>query len=474
LAAAVVAGPVAVGLGAAGPVGAVTSSGVTTSVTSAAAPMANMSSSQTPVTASCPAGSKLVGGGIDLAPGQAGAAYTNGLKINGSQPGEGSATAGTTDPAGWTALGGFGGQSDADDEVTSSALCASGVSADIEVVSASMAGTTANPAAGLGPVTVSCPAGTTLLSGGAAAVPVADGSLKPIASYPSDASGNPVGDGAVDPNGWTAVSRNSSAGGPSDGFTPTTTAFALCAQTALATVVSEASTVLTTAAGSTVQLATASCPSSDALLSGGVDIDDGNSPAGPSQFGVHLIEDDASTAGGALVISGAATSWTAAAHTGGIAATVGVHAFALCTPAGATSTATPPVTAATPQSGSATPAGPVGTGAAGKTRTSIAAGPTTAPAAGSTKPAPTATTAPAGAQSGSSGGPAVTIPAPTVADPAQQRAALGVSSKPGTGGGRTGLWVAAAIVAGLALAAVLERKRLVAAASNLGRRRPPS
>jgi hypothetical protein len=354
---------------------------LTTTVVTSVVQMTNMPSSQSPASATCPSGSTLVGGGISLGPGQAGAVFTNGLKINGSGPGDATDVAdgagnGATNPTTWTALGGFGGQSDADDTVTSTAVCATGGPSSTAVVVATVSGTTANPALGFGPVTATCPTGMSLLGGGAMAVPVADGSLKPIATYPSDGGGNPVANGTTDPRSWSAFSRNSSAGGPTDGFTPSTTVFALCAQGTISTQVVEASTALTTATSSVAQSATAACPAGTALLSGGVAIDDGTSAAGPSQFGVHLIGDDATDASGNLVTSGGAGDWTATAHTGGIAATVGVHAFAVC--------------ASTSSGGSTTTVATTSSTSSGVTSTTVAA--STTSTTGSASPSTTSTT----------------------------------------------------------------------------------
>jgi hypothetical protein len=441
--------------------------GLTTTVVSKAVVMTNTSSSQTPVTASCAAGSTLVGGGIFLGPGQPGALYTNGLKINGSQPAD--AGNGAANPVSWTAVGGFGGQSDANDTATSSVVCATGGPAATVVVSASIAGTNANPGAGLGPVIATCPSATSLLGGGVRTVPPNDGSLKPIASYPSDGAGTPAVAGVSNPRSWTAISRNSSAGGPSDGYTPTTTVFALCARSVVKTVVAEASAVLSTATSGAVLTATATCPSGTVLFSGGVNMDDGNEPAGPSHFGIHLIADDATTADGKVVSGGATASWTAVAHTGGIPATVGVHAFAVCAvPSGTSSVDT------TTGSGAGTPTsvGVDGRGASsavvgqGATGSRSAGGTTSATsvAPGATTPQPsTAVTASPGT-SGSVGGSSPTVGRDDGASlkvPQQQAIARSTGAR-SSSSSNPALWIVAMIVAGSAVAAVLGRKRITA------------
>jgi hypothetical protein len=456
-----VAAGLTVTVGAAGPASATSS--VATTVVTSIVQMTNTPSSQTPAWATCPSGSILVGGGIDLGPASPGATYTNGLKINGIGPGDPTDVAkgtwnGVSTPPTWTALGGFGGQSDANDDVTASAICATGGPSSTTAVVASVVGTTTNPAAGFGPVTATCPAGTSLLSGGGNAVPVADGSLKPIASYPSDSAGHPVAAGTMNPDSWSVFSRNSSAGGPTDGFAPTTTAYALCARQALTTTVVETSTALTTATSSVTQSATAACPANTALISGGVDIDDGTPAGGPSQFGVHLIQDDATDARGDLVTGGGAPAWTATAHTGGIAATVGVHAFALCTPT--TSSSTPPKTdpptsvvhGVGPPSGSKP-----GAGKANATTTTHGGTTTTAKPSG----APTSV----GATSTS------LIAAPTVPPTVDLHQTAAARSGRHGGGSSPVLWVLLVLVAALVVGGILARKQVVALAYRVRPRR---
>ena len=431
-----------------------------TTVASATAQMTAMSLTQTPVTAQCPPGTTLVGGGISLQPAVGGAPYTNGLKINGTGPGSGTEADGASNPTGWTAFGGFGGQSDPNDTVTASAVCATGNFGSTFIVAGAAVGSASNAAAGLGPVTATCPASTTLLGGGASAAPAADGSLKPIASYPSDAAGRPVAAGTSTPGSWSAASRNSSAGGPSDTFPPTTTVFALCGRAAIRTVVAEASTVLSTATSGAVQRATTTCPAGDLLLSGGIAIDDGAVPPGPSQFGVHLIVDDATTAAGGVVTNGPATSWTATAHTGGIPATVGVHAFALCTasspPAGSLGGSTPgstPGSSGSAAAGTASiPTAPAGTGgpsAAASNGPLVPSAPATLPAV-----APSGDTSVPASSGGALGS---TATGPRSGTPDQAAAAF--TSRPAGPGSPTLTWVLV-ILSGVVVAIVVARRRV--------------
>lgn len=155
----------------------------------ATAPMTNAANSAIKVTATCPAGSTLVGGGAFLrkippdttAPG-------NGLKLNGSISADASGnplTDNASTPSSWTAVAGFGGQSDTNDQATAFANCATGgPTTTVVKVSAPVGPSTqGNPPK---TTTATCPSGTRLISGGAVGVPPTEGSFKPIASYPSD------------------------------------------------------------------------------------------------------------------------------------------------------------------------------------------------------------------------------------------------------------------------------------------------
>src|SRR5437870_5681188 len=71
-------------------------------------------------------------------------------------------------------------------------------------------------------VTASCPAGTRLVGGGSQTAPFSSPSLRPVGSYPSDASGSTAT--ATDPDSWTAHGES---GGQAN-VSNTTTAFAVC------------------------------------------------------------------------------------------------------------------------------------------------------------------------------------------------------------------------------------------------------
>ncbi|HWD08578.1 MAG TPA: DUF11 domain-containing protein, partial [Actinomycetota bacterium] len=317
--------------------GTATAATLSTQVTTATVPMADAAGTATNAVASCAAGT-LVGGGISLGRVSDTATPNNGLKVNGTMPSDASgnpATNASTDPASWTAVGGYGGQAESGDQVTSFALCASGGPTHTEVVTATVAGTATqgNP---VQVATATCPAGTTLIGGGALGTPPSQPSFKPIASYPSDVSGTAVADGSQDPTSWSAYG---SAGQP-DPTTQVVTALALCATDGgLSTTVSrvDASGPQT---ASTYTTTTASC-ATGTLMDGGFAIDQGG--AQPQQ-GVHARGSFPSDAGGVAVGDGASnpSSWTTIVQAGG-QNTPGtdVHAFALC----AAAQVTPPSTA---------------------------------------------------------------------------------------------------------------------------------
>jgi len=309
---------------------------VTQTVTNAAA-------SQTPATAGCPAGTVLVGGGIRVfhATGDqiiVSSTYEpiNGLVVKGSLPTDPSGTTvPSADPANWTALGGFVGQSEAGDDVTAFAMCSTGGPTHTQVVTATVNGPVVASTTAL--VTASCPAGTRLVGGGAATAPSSSPSLKPVGSYPSDASGSTAT--ATDPSSWTADGES---GGQAN-VSNTTTAFAVCSTDATLHTRVVRADVIDHPAGAgnfnpgqdPVATATATCPVGTTLLDGGA-LADGNAPGpdgGSPQQGVHLRGSYPSSAAAAAVADGspAPTSWSGIVQSGG-QATPGTdtHAFALC------------------------------------------------------------------------------------------------------------------------------------------------
>jgi hypothetical protein len=202
--------------------------GVSVQVAAVTQTVTNLAGSQTPATAACLAGTVLVGGGIRVFHGTGdqiivSSTYEpiNGLVIKGTLPTDASGTiVPSTDPANWTALGGFAGQSEAGDDVTAFAMCSTGGPAHTQVVTATVNGPVA--ASTVAAVTASCPAGTRLVGGGAQTAPFSSPSLKPVGSYPSDPSGSTAT--ASDPDLWTADGES---GGQAN-VSNTTTAYAVC------------------------------------------------------------------------------------------------------------------------------------------------------------------------------------------------------------------------------------------------------
>ncbi len=197
-------------------------------VATAGAPMTAGSATATTVVANCPAGSRLVEGGIWAGRTDSSdpAVPINGLRAKGGYPADNSGaplTDGAADPSFWSATGNFGGQSETGDQVTSFALCAGKKYNHRVVAVASVDGpTTAQTAA---TVTATCPVGTMIAGGGALGTPTDAPSFKPVGSFPSDANGAMLPDGALNPTTWSGIGA---AGGQS---APNTTAhaFAVCA-----------------------------------------------------------------------------------------------------------------------------------------------------------------------------------------------------------------------------------------------------
>ncbi len=215
-------------------------------------------------------------------------------------------------------------------------LCLDAGVAATQVVRASTAG----PAGTFATVhaTATCPPGTRLLSGGARTTPGTVGSLKPNGSFPSDAAGAPLTEGA-NPSSWTATGLNGGGGDQGN----TTHAFAVCATgAALPNVGIAHARVPGPAAASSAAQVSASCPAGSTLLGGGGFISDAFGL--PGSQGDHLTGSYPSDAGGTPVASGTAGSWTAASHTGGVdsGALTQTDVWALCASAADAPAPVPP------------------------------------------------------------------------------------------------------------------------------------
>jgi uncharacterized repeat protein (TIGR01451 family) len=330
-----------------------------TNVQSASAPITAGAGAGTIETAQCGTGTTLVGGGNEVYYDDGTTSTVNppffannggvlepinGSELRGLSPasdaaGDASAN-GDTNPSFWAASGGFGGQNETHDHVTSFAMCATGAEAATQVVVASA--NTPGLGQGTGEVTAVCPGGTRLVGGGAF-TNIATPSEKPIGSFPSAADGTPSASGDSDPVGWSAVGNAGGQGSAS----MVTTAYAIClADASLQTTVVRVVNVdhpagpgnLSTGSDPVAQV-TASCAPGTALLDGGL-LAIGNTtgqdpfafgPLQDPQQGVHTRGSFPSDGAGAPVATGSANSWTAIVQSGG-QATPGTdsYAWALC------------------------------------------------------------------------------------------------------------------------------------------------
>ena len=276
--------------------------------------MTGTASSAINVVATCPGGSTLVGGGSFLSRIN-GTTPGNGLKLNGSVPSDASgnpSVSTTTTPGSWTTVAGFGAVADSGDQARGFALCstAQGPTATSVAVGPQVGTVTQGNAPAVS--TASCPAGSSLIGGGALGTPASQSSFKPVASYPSNASGVPAGNGAFSPASWSAYG---SAGTPSS--SQKLAAYALCstAPASLPTTVARVDTAGPQTA-STFITATVNCPAGSRLLDGGTIIDlNGTQP----QQGLLMRGTYPSDASGNPVTDTASnpSSWTDIVQAGG-------------------------------------------------------------------------------------------------------------------------------------------------------------
>src|ERR1700730_2285709 len=146
---------------------------LSTQVATATQPMGNAPGTASSATVPCPSGTVLIGGGVQIGRATDTATPGNGLKVNGTMPSDSAGNPvanGATDPSFWTAVGGFGGQSEAGDQVTSFAMCSTGGPAHTTVATASVSGVALQGSPPL-IATATCPSGTSLVGGGALGTP---------------------------------------------------------------------------------------------------------------------------------------------------------------------------------------------------------------------------------------------------------------------------------------------------------------
>ncbi len=201
--------------------------GALTIVESASSTGDEAATAATGVTATCPAGTRLVGGGVLGTP-----ASAPNLRPVGSFPGDAlgrAALAGARDPDSWTAIA-------AAPNVTAGAvtrafaLCSE--DADLHTTVARLDAPGPQTSSASVAVTATCPVGTRLLSGGVRLD--ASGSAPPQGihlrgSYPSSQEGAPAAAGALAPGSWTGLAQ----AGPQDAAGTNQRVFALCANAAV-------------------------------------------------------------------------------------------------------------------------------------------------------------------------------------------------------------------------------------------------
>jgi len=177
-------------------------------------------------------------------------------------------------------------------------------------------------ASGFVTTTVACPPGNVSLGGGVKTVPPPDSAqpspLHLDGSFPSDASGHPVADGASSTY-WTAIVEEGASVDSANGRTRTYV-FAICGGGggALSTIV-KVSTVQGPFGASGIVTTTATCPAGTILVGGGANTVPGNQSVGGQQPSpLHLVGSlPSDAAGNPVPRSGASPqSWTASAEEG--------------------------------------------------------------------------------------------------------------------------------------------------------------
>ncbi len=366
-------------------------------VRAATATLSNGAHTGVTITASCASGRLVSGGGIVrlIDPVNGGSSPgpglprvpTNGLVLGGTVPSTGTSPVDTQvadltpDPSSWMAIANFTGVAEAGDQGSSFAMCATGGPSHVVVKAASTIG--ANATQQVSPpilTTATCPGGDQLVGGGAMTTTPDtvnngttagnNGNVKPMASYPSDATGAMLADGSTAATSWTAFG--------SAGITAATDqviAFAVCSTAASAppVQVARADTIGPLGQpGTTVLSAPVTCPTGTRLLGGGYRVDEtvaGTAGLQPQQ-GEHMRGSYPAAANGAYpdgslveALDGTPnpTTWTSVGQLGGqnlpANSQLIQHGFALC----AQSVSAPAVTTGASSGVTGTSAGLAGT-----------------------------------------------------------------------------------------------------------------
>ncbi len=314
--------------------------------------MPNMGMHRTAIyTAPSCSSDRLVGGGSYLRNAtNESTVPNNGLVLFGTMPTDSAgapvATA-STNPAYWTTLGGFSGQSEAGDQASAYAMCAASGPANTIVRTATTTGANATQQVAAPTITTATCTGTHRLVGGGVIQDTPGqvndgttsgnaGNLKPLASYPSDSSGVPASDSSSNPTSWSAYG---SAGMPAG--TDIITAFAVCSTDSSPPTITVKRTDTSgpdAQVGTTVTTATVSCGAGTRMLSGGYRVDEtvGATSGLQPQQGYHMRGTYPVDGTGAASVDTASNpnTWKTVLQAGGQTLATGSHmdtkTFALC------------------------------------------------------------------------------------------------------------------------------------------------
>lgn len=272
--------------------------------------------------ANCSSG-LMSGGGVEVT-GSGTAQQIDGVHVMETTPsanGSAEASNGATDVTYWLGDGATAAVGSGTYTVQPFGICLTDTTIDhTQVVVSSTSGPSGADA--MASTTATCPSGTLLLGGGAQSTLASNDSVKPIASYPSDSSGDAAADGSIAPTSWTAVALSGSTGTGN-----ATTAYAVCSGSGInvsgiTVTVKHTNVSGPTSASSTATATTGTCGTAGDLISGGASISGSDPTQGsftkPGSQGDHLNGDYSSDSSGNPTSNGSSpTNWTAIGATGG-------------------------------------------------------------------------------------------------------------------------------------------------------------